>query len=159
MQVTDNMAVSIHYTLKNDEGEIIDSSEGSEPLAYLHGGGNIISGLERALHGKQAGDKFNVRIEAEDAYGEFMDDRVQVIPRSMFEGIDTVEVGMQFHADVSSGPGVVTVIAIEGDAVTIDGNHPLAGVPLTFDVEVVEVRLATQEELAHGHIHGAGCNH
>ena len=159
MQVTDNMAVSIHYTLKNDEGEIIDSSEGSEPLAYLHGGGNIISGLERALHGKQTGDKFNVRIEAEDAYGEFMDDRVQVIPRSMFEGIDTVEVGMQFHADVSSGPGVVTVIAIEGDAVTIDGNHPLAGVPLTFDVEVIEVRLATQEELAHGHIHGAGCNH
>jgi FKBP-type peptidyl-prolyl cis-trans isomerase SlyD len=159
MQVTDNTAVSIHYTLTNDEGEIIDSSDGSEPLIYLHGSGNIISGLEQALHGKQAGDKFNVRIAAEDGYGEFMDDRVQVIPRSMFEGIDTVEVGMQFHADVSSGPGVVTVIAIEGDAVTIDGNHPLAGVPLTFEVEVIEVRPASQEELAHGHIHGAGCNH
>lgn len=159
MQVADNTAVSIHYTLTNDEGEVIDSSVGHDPLVYLHGKGNIISGLEQALHGKAAGEQFNVRIHAEDAYGEFMEDRVQVIPRSMFEGIDVLEVGMQFHADVSEGPGVVTIVAIDGDDITIDGNHPLAGVPLTFDVEIVDVRPATQEEIAHGHIHGAGCQH
>lgn len=159
MHVADNMAVSIHYTLTNDEGEVIDSSVGNEPLAYLHGKGNIISGLEQALHGKAAGEQFNVRIPAEDAYGEFMEDRVQIISREMFEGIDVLEVGMQFHADVSEGPGVVTIVAIDGDDITIDGNHPLAGMPLTFDVEIVEVRPASQEEIAHGHIHGAGCQH
>lgn len=159
MQVADNMAVSIHYTLTNDDGEVLDSSIGDEALVYLHGGGNIISGLEKALHGKAAGDKFNVRIAAEDAYGELMDEMVQVISREMFEGIDNVEVGMQFHADVSYGTGVVTVVNIEGDDITIDGNHPLAGLALTFDVEVVDVRVATQEEMAHGHIHGAGCHH
>ncbi len=159
MQVADNMAVSIHYTLTNDDGEVLDSSIGDEALVYLHGGGNIISGLEKALHGKAASDKFNVRIAAEDAYGELVDEMVQVISRDMFEGIDNIEVGMQFHADVSSGPGVVTVVNIEGDNITIDGNHPLAGLALTFDVEVVDVRAATQEEMAHGHIHGAGCHH
>jgi FKBP-type peptidyl-prolyl cis-trans isomerase SlyD len=159
MQVADNMAVSIHYTLTNDDGEVLDSSIGDEALVYLHGGGNIISGLEKALHGKAAGDKFNVRIAAEDAYGELMDEMVQVISREMFEGIDNIEVGMQFHADVSSGAGVVTVVNIEGDEITIDGNHPLAGLTLTFDVEVIDVRTASQEEMAHGHIHGAGCHH
>ena len=159
MQVADNMAVSIHYTLTNDDGEVLDSSIGDEALVYLHGGGNIISGLEKALHGKVTGDKFNVRIDAEDAYGEFMDEMVQVISREMFEGIDNIEVGMQFHADVSSGTGVVTVVNIEGDDITIDGNHPLAGLALTFDVEVIDVRAASQEEMAHGHIHGAGCHH
>ncbi|MGR8997419.1 MAG: FKBP-type peptidyl-prolyl cis-trans isomerase [Gammaproteobacteria bacterium] len=159
MQVADNMAVSIHYTLTNDDGEVLDSSIGDEALVYLHGGGNIISGLEKALHGKVTGDKFNVRIDAGDAYGEFMDEMVQVISREMFEGIDNIEVGMQFHADVSSGTGVVTVVNIEGDDITIDGNHPLAGLALTFDVEVIDVRAASQEEMAHGHIHGAGCHH
>ncbi|MFZ2171026.1 MAG: peptidylprolyl isomerase [Methylococcaceae bacterium] len=159
MQVADNTAVSIHYTLTNDDGEVLDSSIGDEALVYLHGGGNIISGLEKALHGKAPGDKFNVRIPAEDAYGELMDEMVQVISREMFEGIDNIEVGMQFHADVSSGTGVVTVVNIDGDDITIDGNHPLAGLALTFDVEVIEVRAATQEEMSHGHIHGAGCHH
>jgi FKBP-type peptidyl-prolyl cis-trans isomerase SlyD len=159
MQVADNMAVSIHYTLTNDDGEVLDSSIGDEALVYLHGGGNIISGLEKALHGKVAGDKFNVRIPAEDAYGELMEEMVQVISRDMFEGIDNIEVGMQFHADVSSGSGIVTVVNIEDDDITIDGNHPLAGLALTFDVEIVDVRAATEEEAAHGHIHGAGCHH
>jgi FKBP-type peptidyl-prolyl cis-trans isomerase SlyD len=159
MQVADNMAVSIHYTLTNDEGEIIDSSADGDALVYLHGAGNIISGLESALNGKQLGEKFTVRIEAADAYGDFMDDRVQVIARDMFEGVDNVEVGMQFHADVSSGPGVITVIAVDGDQITIDGNHPLAGVPLTFDIDIIDIRPATQEEQSHGHIHGAGCDH
>ena len=159
MQIADKMAVSIHYTLTNDDGEVLDSSIDDEALVYLHGGGNIISGLEKALHGKVAGDKFNVRIDPEDAYGELMEEMVQVISRDMFEGIDNIEVGMQFHADVSSGTGVVTVVNIEDDDITIDGNHPLAGLALTFDVEVIDVRAATEEEAAHGHIHGAGCHH
>lgn len=159
MQIADNMAVSIHYTLTNDDNEVIDSSIDSEPLVYLHGNGNIISGLEQALHGKTAGEKFTVRIEAEHAYGEFMEEAVQVISRDMFEGIDEIEVGMQFQADVSSGPGVITVTHVEGDDITIDGNHPLAGVPLTFAVEIIEVRPATPEEISHGHIHGHGCDH
>jgi FKBP-type peptidyl-prolyl cis-trans isomerase SlyD len=158
MQVADNMAVSIHYTLTNDDGEVLDSSIDDEVLVYIHGGGNIIPGLEKALHGKIAGDKFNVRIAPEDAYGELMEEMVQVISRDMFEGIDNIEVGMQFHADVSSGSGVVTVVNIDDD-ITIDGNHPLAGLALTFDVEVIDVRAATEEEAAHGHIHGAGCHH
>ena len=159
MQVADNMAVSIHYTLTNDDGEILDSSIGDQPLVYLHGTGNIIPGLEDALYGKTVADKFKVRIAAKDAYGEKNDEMVQVIPRDMFEGIDELEVGMQFHADVSSGSGQVTIINIDGDDITIDGNHSLAGMPLTFDVEVVEIRPATKEEAEHGHIHGAGCHH
>ncbi|WP_300489387.1 peptidylprolyl isomerase [Methylobacter sp.] len=159
MQVADNMAVSIHYTLTNDEGEVLDSSIGDDALVYLHGTGNIIPGLEDALQGKAVGDKFNVRIAAKDAYGEQNDEMIQVIPRAMFEGIDEIDVGMQFHADVSSGSGEVTIVKIEGDDITIDGNHPLAGMALTFDVEVVDVRPATKEEAEHGHIHGAGCHH
>lgn len=159
MQIADNTAVSIHYTLTNDEGDVIDSSLGNEPLVYLHGNGNIISGLEKALHGKTAGEQFSVRIEAEDAYGDFMEERVQVIPREMFEGVEVLEVGMQFQADVSSGPGIVTIVEIDGDDITIDGNHPLAGVPLTFDVEVIEIRPASAEEIAHGHIHGPDGDH
>ena len=159
MQVADNTAVSIHYTLTNDEGEVLDSSIDDDALVYLHGAGNIISGLEQSLVGKVAGDKFKVRIEAEHAYGELSDDMIQVIPREMFEGIDEIEVGMQFHADVSHGTGVVTVISFDENEVTVDGNHPLAGQALTFDVEVLDVRAATEEEAHHGHIHGAGCHH
>ncbi len=159
MQVADNMAVSIHYTLTNDDGEVLDSSIGGEPLIYLHGTGHIIPGLEDALHNKAVGDKFNVRIAAKDTYGEQREEMIQVISREMFEGIDEIEVGMMFHADVSSGPGEVTIIKIDGDDITIDGNHSLAGMPLTFDVEVVAVRPATEEEAEHGHIHGAGCHH
>ena len=159
MQVADNTAVSIHYTLTNDEGEVLDSSIGDDALVFLQGSGNIISGLEKAMVGKVAGDKFNVRIAAEEAYGELMDDMIQVISRDMFEGVDDIEVGMQFHADVSFGSGVVTVVSIDEENVTIDGNHPLAGVALTFDVEVIDVRVATEEEATHGHIHGAGCHH
>ncbi len=159
MQVADNTAVSIHYTLTNDQGEVLDSSDGGDALVYLHGSGNIISGLEAALLGKKVGDKFNVRIAPEDAYGVVTEDMVQVISKDMFEGIDQIEVGMQFHADVSYGSGVVTVVNIDGDNVTIDGNHPLAGEALTFDVEIIDIRPASKEELDHGHIHGAGCHH
>jgi FKBP-type peptidyl-prolyl cis-trans isomerase SlyD len=159
MQITNNTAVTIHYALTKDSGEEIDSTVGSDPMVYLHGSGNIISGLEKVLHNKNVGDKFNVRIEAEDAYGEYSDDMIQVVSRDMFDGIDTVEIGMQFHAAVNSGSGIITVVKIEGDDITIDGNHPMAGQALNFDIEIVGVRLATKEEISHGHIHGAGCNH
>ncbi|MCQ8181684.1 peptidylprolyl isomerase [Methylomonas sp. SURF-1] len=158
MQITDKTAVSIHYTLTNGSGEQLDSSRGEAPLVYLHGAGNIIAGLEAALTGKQAGDTFNVTIPADQAYGEVSEEMIQVVSRNMFDGMD-IEVGMQFHAEVSYGPGVITITAIDGDDITIDGNHPLAGEDLTFDVEVVEVRPASADEIAHGHVHGAGCHH
>ncbi|MCQ8105572.1 peptidylprolyl isomerase [Methylomonas sp. SURF-2] len=158
MQITDKTAVSFHYTLTNPSGEQLDSSRGEEPLLYLHGAGNIISGLEAALAGKSAGDTFSVTIPPAEGYGELAPEMVQVVSKKMFEGMD-VEVGMQFHADVSHGSGIITVTEIDGDDVTIDGNHPLAGETLVFDVEVVDVRAATDDELAHGHIHGAGCHH
>ncbi len=159
MQIANDKAVSFHYTLTNAAGEVLDSSAGGEALVYLHGSGNIISGLEAALVGKKVGDAFKVTIEPKDAYGEHQDDMIQVLERKMFEGIDELEVGMQFHADVSHGPGIVTIIEINGDEITIDGNHPLAGEALTFDVEVTDIRDASPEEIAHGHIHGAGGHH
>ena len=159
MQVANKLAVSLHYTLTNNAGEQLDSSRGAEPLIYLHGQGNIIPGLERALAGKKVGDKLNVTVTAAEAYGEYSDAMVQIISRSMFEGIDDIELGMMFEADVSHGTGIVTVTKIDGDDITIDGNHPLAGKDLTFDVEILEVRPATADELAHGHVHGSGCHH
>lgn len=158
MQIADKTAVSIHYTLTNDAGEQLDSSHGEEPLVYLHGMGNIISGLESALRGKQVGDSFSVTIPPVEAYGEIDQAMLQTVSIEMFSGMD-VDVGMQFHADVSHGSGIVTVVAINGDEVTLDGNHPLAGENLTFDVEVVDVRPATADEIAHGHIHSGGCGH
>ncbi|GAA6131086.1 MULTISPECIES: FKBP-type peptidyl-prolyl cis-trans isomerase [Halopseudomonas] len=157
MQIAANKAVSIDYTLTNADGEVLDSSNGGAPLVYLHGAGNIIPGLEKALEGKQAGDAVNVTVEPAEAYGEFNAELIAVLGRNMFEGVDELEVGMQFHA---SGPDgsmqIVTIKALEGDEVTVDGNHPLAGEQLTFDVKVVEVREATDDEMAHGHIHGEG---
>ena len=159
MNISNNCVASIHYTLTNNEDKVIDSSEGQEPLAYLHGAGNIIPGLEKALAGKSVGDKLNVNIPAAEAYGVRDDNMVQELPSNMFSGIDKIEVGMEFHAETEQGLQVVTVTKVEGDTVTIDGNHPLAGVDLTFDVEVTEIRPATEEELSHGHAHGAGGHH
>ncbi|MFW9606302.1 MAG: FKBP-type peptidyl-prolyl cis-trans isomerase [Pseudomonas sp.] len=160
MQIAANKAVSIEYTLTNEAGEVIDSSVGGAPLAYLHGAANIIAGLEKALEGKQAGDELNVTVEPEEAYGEFRPELVAVLPRNMFEGVDELEVGMQFHASApDGGMQIVTIRALEGDDVTVDGNHPLAGQALTFQVKVIDVRDATADEIAHGHIHGEGCHH
>ena len=160
MKVTDKAVVSIHYTLKNDDGETIDSSEGHAPLDYIQGVGNIIPGLEQALNDKAVGDKLQVTIEAADGYGEFNPELVQELPRSMFEGVDNIEVGMAFHAQTAGGMQVVEVMEVEGDTVTINGNHALAGQRLHFDVEVTGVREATDDELAHGHVHSAeGCGH
>ena len=160
MQIAANKAVSIDYTLTNDAGEVIDSSAGGAPLVYLHGARNIIAGLEKALEGKQVGDELEVAVEPEEAYGEYSAELVAVLNRSMFEGVEELEVGMQFHA---SGPDggmlIVTIRDLEGDDVTVDGNHPLAGQRLNFKVKVVAVREANAEELAHGHIHGEGGHH
>lgn len=157
MQIAANKAVSIDYTLTNDAGEVIDSSAGGAPLVYLHGAGNIIVGLEKALVGKQAGDEVKVSVEPEEAYGEYSAELVATLNRSMFEGVDELEVGMQFHASgPDGGMQIVTIRELEGDDVIVDGNHPLAGQRLHFAVKVVNVRDASQEEVAHGHIHGEG---
>jgi FKBP-type peptidyl-prolyl cis-trans isomerase SlyD len=156
MQIAANAVVSIHYTLTNAAGEQLDSSAGQEPLAYLHGASNIIPGLENALTGKAQGDKLSVTVEPEEGYGQVRDELVQDVDRANFEGIDVIEPGMQFMAQTPWGQQPVTVVKVQDDVITLDGNHPLAGQTLNFDVEVVEVREATQEEIEHGHVHGAG---
>jgi len=160
MLIAANKAVSIDYTLTNDAGETIDSSAGGAPLVYLQGAGNIIPGLEKALEGKQAGDELTVSIEPEDAYGEYLAELVSTLNRSLFEGVDELEVGMQFHASAPGGQmQIVTIRDVDGDDVTVDGNHPLAGQRLNFQVKVVNVRDASEEEIAHRHIHGEGGHH
>ena len=157
MLIANQHVVAIDYTLSNDAGEVIDSSQGAEPLVYLHGAGNIIAGLENALTGKAVGDELDVTIEPEDAYGEYSAELITNLGREMFEGVDELEVGMQFHASApDGGMQIVTIRDIDGDQVTIDGNHPLAGQQLNFKVKVVSVRAASEEELAHGHVHGEG---
>ncbi len=152
--IGDNLVVSMHYKLTDDDGNVLDSSEGKQPLAYLHGAGNIIPGLENALVGKVAGDSLQVRVEPAEGYGEVMPELVQTIDKSAFQGVDSVEVGMAFQAQAQDGSVQrIVVKEIDGDKVTIDGNHPLAGVTLNFDVQIVGVREATEEELAHGHPH------
>jgi FKBP-type peptidyl-prolyl cis-trans isomerase SlyD len=159
MNISENCVATFHYTLTDSSGKVLDSSEGQEPLAYLHGAGNIIPGLENALLGKTVGDKLKVAVSANEAYGERDESMIQELPSNMFSGIDNIEVGMEFHAETEHGLQVVTVTKVEGDQVTIDGNHPLAGVDLNFDVEITEVREASEEELDHGHVHGAGGHH
>lgn len=160
MLVAKNRVVSIDYTLTDNDGQTIDSSDGGEPLAYLHGAGNIIPGLESALTGKRIGESLTVRIAPEDAYGARYPEMQQVVPSHLFEGVEDFEVGMQFHAEDGNGtPRMVTVVEIDGDNITVDGNHPLAGVELNFDVTIVEIRDASAEELEHGHVHGAGGHH
>lgn len=160
MLIARNKVVRFDYTLTDDSANVLDTSEGGEPLTYLHGAGNIIPGLETALEGKRAGESLKVRVPAADAYGERHDELVQSIPREMFEEGDAIEVGMQFHSSDDDGDTrVVTVVSTDADNVTVDGNHPLAGVPLNFAVTIVEVRDASAEELAHGHVHSAGGHH
>ena len=154
MQITKHKVVKIHYTLTDDDGEVIDSSEGGEPLAYLHGVGGIIPGLEEVLEGKSAGDQFKVSVQPEDAYGDHSEELLHEVERSHFEDIDELELGMQFQVDADDGPMMGTVVEITDDTVTVDGNHELAGIPLNFDVTVGDIRDATQEEIDHGHAHG-----
>jgi FKBP-type peptidyl-prolyl cis-trans isomerase SlyD len=152
--IGDNVVASIHYKLTDDSGEILDSSEGSDPLAYLHGAGNLIPGLEKELVGKTAGASLQVTVAPEEAYGTKQDELIEVVPRAAFQGVESIEPGMGFEAQGSDGQERrIVVTEVNGDDITVDGNHPLAGVELTFDVQVVEVRDATEEEIAHGHVH------
>jgi FKBP-type peptidyl-prolyl cis-trans isomerase SlyD len=154
MQIAKHKVVSIDYTLTDDSNKIIDTSKGSEPLTYIHGTGNLIPGLEKALAGKSAGDAFEVTIPPEEGYGVHDESLLEVLPRSKFTAEQEVQVGMQFYAEGGSEMQVITVVGVDGDRVTIDGNHPLAGRTLGFAIKVVEVRDATPEEVIHGHVHG-----
>ncbi|MGH8529845.1 MAG: FKBP-type peptidyl-prolyl cis-trans isomerase [Nevskiales bacterium] len=158
MQIAERRVAYFHYTLSNADGEVLDSSDGSEPLAYLHGRGNLISGMEKALSGKKAGDKFQITLPPEDGYGLRDGNLVQMVPKSAFGGAEP-KPGMRFQAESDKGPTMVVVTKVEGDLVTVDGNHELAGVTLNFAVEITKVRDATLEELAHGHVHGRGGHH
>jgi FKBP-type peptidyl-prolyl cis-trans isomerase SlyD len=159
MQIENQKVVLIHYTLTNEEGQVLDSSSGQEPLAYLHGQGNIIPGLENALTGLKKGDTLKVTVPPAEGYGERDDTMVQAVPKSAFQGVDEITPGMQFQAQSPEGVQLVTVVAVNGDDVMLDGNHPMAGITLIFDVEVTDVRDASAEELAHGHVHGPGGHH
>lgn len=158
--IGDKSVVSMHYKLTNEEGRVLDSSEGGEPLAYLHGAGNIIPGLEKALEGKVAGDSLKVKVEPAEGYGEVNPEGIKVIEKSAFEGVESVEAGMTFEAKAPDGSKQQIIVKkVEGDEVTIDLNHPLAGVVLNFDIQIVSVREATKEELDHGHTHDHGHSH
>lgn len=159
MQIAERHVAYFHYTLTNDAGETLDSSAGREPLPYLHGSGNIVPGLEKALAGKKAGDKLKVDVVPEEGYGPRVEALVQVVPKSAFDGVADLKPGMQFQAESNMGPVSVVVTHVSGDNVTVDGNHPLAGQTLHFEVEITEVREATTEEVLHGHVHGAGGHH
>ncbi|HKK05550.1 MAG TPA: peptidylprolyl isomerase [Gammaproteobacteria bacterium] len=156
MQVAKHKVVTIDYTLTDDQGTVIDSSKGAEPLAYIQGVGSIIPGLENALEGKSTGDNVQVSIPPEEGYGERQDALLQAVPRDRFDVEGDIEVGMRFQTMSEQGAQVVTVAAVDDENVTIDANHPLAGETLNFDVTVVDVRDASAEELDHGHAHGPG---
>lgn len=159
MQIAERCVAYFHYTLTNAAGEVIDSSEGRDPLPYLHGKGNIVPGLEKQLVGKKVGDKLNVVVSPEEGYGAHNPSLIQKVPKAAFQGVDNLEPGMQFQAESNMGPVSVVVTAVEGDEVTVDGNHPLAGETLHFAVEITQVREASVEEALHGHVHGAGGHH
>lgn len=155
MQITKNSVVSFHYTLNDAEGTTLDSSAGREAFAYIHGGGMIVPGLEEQLEGKKAGDSVQAVVPPEKGYGVVDPQLMHKVPEDRF-GDQKVEAGMQFQAGENGEMGVFTVIAVENGEVMLNGNHPLAGVTLHFNVDITEVREATAEELDHGHVHGAG---
>ncbi|MGB0846346.1 MAG: FKBP-type peptidyl-prolyl cis-trans isomerase [Thiolinea sp.] len=162
MQIAQNAVASLRYTLTDSSGAILDEATNETPFVYLHGANNIIPGLEAALIGKQASDQLEVTIPPEDAYGARDDRLTQEVSKEMFSGVDESQLipGAQFHAQTNAGQEVITIAAVQDDTVTIDGNHPLAGETLHFDVTVLEVRAATKEELSHGHAHADGdCGH
>jgi FKBP-type peptidyl-prolyl cis-trans isomerase SlyD len=151
VKITKHAVAGLEYTLTDDDGELLDTSRGRGPLAYIHGIGNLIRGLEQELEGKAAGDAPNVRIAAADAYGERDESMIHTVPRDELPQGAPIEVGMQLQAEGEGGTHVVRVVGVEADSVKLDANHPLAGVPLNFDVKVVEVRGATPHELRHAH--------
>jgi FKBP-type peptidyl-prolyl cis-trans isomerase SlyD len=156
MQITKNSVVSFHYTLNDPDGQLLDTSAGREAFAYIQGHQMIVPGLERQLEGKKAGDKVLAVVPPAEGYGEIDPSLVHKVPVDRFGG-QKVEAGMQFQAGSEQGDmGVFTVMAVEDGIVALNGNHPLAGVTLHFNVEITDVREATEEELSHGHVHGPG---
>jgi len=155
MQISKNKVAAIHYTLTDNEGNILDSSDGREPLYYIHGIGNLIPGMEENLEGKTTGDKFNIRVSPDKGYGDLNPQLIQKVPIDAFGGQEVKE-GMRFKTDQGA---VVRVTEVGKENVTVDANHPLAGVELNFNVEVMEVRPATNDEIQHGHVHGPGGHH
>jgi FKBP-type peptidyl-prolyl cis-trans isomerase SlyD len=158
MQIAKNSVVTIDYTLTGPDGAVIDTSVGRQPLPYLHGAGNLIPGLEKQLEGKSAGETIKVTVSPEEGYGIRDESLMQTAPKSAFQS-PNISVGQQFRADSPQGQRVFTVTKIDGDTVTVDGNHPLAGVALNFEVTIKDVREASKEEIAHGHVHGPGGHH
>ncbi len=159
MKISKKKVGVIHYTLKNDKGVVLDSSDGQKPLSYIHGMKNLIPGMEKALEGKVAGDKLDIVIPPEEAYGIRSEKLVNDVPIANFPEKEHVKVGVQFQANTPEGPKVATVIKVEGETVSVDFNHPLADETLHFSIEIIEVRDATEDEISHGHVHGDGCNH
>ena len=159
MEITADRVVTIHYTLKDDNGTVLDSSAGGEPLAYIQGHGNLVSGLEKALEGKHDGITLAVVVPPAEGYGVRDEALIQRVPKRSLQGSGEIKKGMQFQARTDDGMRLFTVTGVIGDMVALDGNHPLADQTLHFDVEVVGVREATTEELEHGHVHGAGGHH
>lgn len=160
MKIEKNVVASLAYKVMLEDGVVVDQSTAEAPLDYLHGHNNLITGLEKELEGKVAGDKFSATVTPEEAYGEHNDALVQRVPSDVFQGVEEIEVGMRFLADTDQGPIPVEITEVDGDEVVVDGNHMLAGQTLTFDVEVVAVREATEEEVQHGHVHQeGGCGH
>jgi FKBP-type peptidyl-prolyl cis-trans isomerase SlyD len=155
MQVTKDTVVSIHYTLSDSEGKVLDSSSGRDPMNYLHGHGNLIKGMEEGLEGKNKGDQFDLKVSPEKGYGAKNPEMVQQVPRSAF-GDQVIEKGMQFQTNNGQ---IVTITEVGMNDVKVDGNHPLAGMELNFKVEVMEVRSATADEVEHGHVHGPDGHH
>lgn len=152
MNIDNNTVATIHFTVCSSDGTQIDSSRNSEPMVYLQGSHFLIQGLEDKLEGKKAGDKFVIDVAPSLAYGERHEELVQVVDKSMFEGMD-VSAGMTFRATTDDGEQSVMILDVNDEEIVIDGNHPLSGLTLNFDVEVIEVRKATDEEVAHGHPH------
>lgn len=159
MKVAKDLVVSLAYQVRTEDGVLVDESPVSAPLDYLHGHGSLIAGLEKALENHSVGDRFDVFVPANEAYGDYDEVLVQRVPKDVFMGVDELQVGMRFLADTDQGPVPVEITEVEDDHVVVDGNHMLAGQNLNFNVEVVAIREATPEELAHGHVHGEHDHH
>lgn len=159
MRIEKHKIVTIDYTLSNGKGTVLNSSVGNEPFTFIQGIGSIIPGLEAALEGKSSGETFTVQITPEEGYGLRHESLVEVVSKDLFEEVEELQVGMQFEAQTNAGKQLLTITRIEGNEVTIDGNHPLAGETLNFDVKIHDVRDATSEELSHGHAHGPDSGH
>lgn len=159
MDISADRVVTIHYTLKDDSGKVLDSSSGGEPLVYIQGHGNLVSGLEKALEGRQGGDSMKVSVPPAEGYGVRDEALIQRVPRRGLQSAGEIRKGMQFQGRTDGGMRTFTVTAVTGDMVTLDGNHPLADKTLHFDTQVVDVREATAEEMEHGHVHGPGGHH